>query len=121
MAHFALSLQPVYTSTGSQVMCLRASIPFMPTSTPRFLAFEVADFTCPLRTSSNVLTPLTTAAATPSFSALSMLRKPHMTKPFSPIIRSSGGLSGKSARKPVQLFASTLIVEMLIMLDTFLT
>ena len=44
-----------------------------------------------------------------------------MTKPFSPIIRSSGGLSGKSVRKPMQLFASTLIVAMLIMLDTFLT
>ncbi len=109
------------TGTRYQDMCLSASVPFIPTSTPRVLAFDVTAFTCPLRTSSKVFTPLITAAATPSFSALSMLRKPHMTNPFSPMTRSNGGLSGKSARMPVQLFPSILIVVTLIMRDTFLT
>lgn len=60
-----------------------------------------------------------TAAATASFSALSMLRKPHITKPFSLVMSSNGGLSGKSVRKPMQVFPSTLIVVTLIVANTF--
>lgn len=113
-----------YSSWAKQLafydMRFKASEPFMLISTPKSFALDVIVLTCAFSTSSKVLTPLTTAAATFSFSAVSMFRNPHMTKPFSAIIRSIGAeQSGKSTRRPKHVLPSTFKLETSITLNTF--
>lgn len=76
----------------------------MPTVIPIDLALDVTALIFVSKMSLKVFTLLTVAAATFSFSAVSMLRKPHMMKPFCPIIKSKGGDCGKSIFKPVAIF-----------------